>query len=231
MCTQVALAHSLEGAVFAPSERMPKTNVFNMHRGIALVDGLVRGSGRVWGIYSILYSSRALDRRSSAKAFTYCEVLMVDGHRLRELADAYDPPTAKRIKTWAVFEMLKIWILRNLAAQRAAGSSPGTAWKLHNNRASLHAHVPMAPSPAIVRSLTRGKLVVPPSVFAAVESSTSCSSAPAAEEPGAFDGGSAVAAVQPEVMLGSSAPSPTTRVTRLPVVSVEPVVEDSGGRV
>ena len=38
---KVHLAHALQGAVFAPSEKMPKTNVYAMHRGIALVDGLV----------------------------------------------------------------------------------------------------------------------------------------------------------------------------------------------
>ena len=38
----------------------------------------------------------------------YTHVHPADGHMLRQLADSYDPPTAKRIKTWAVFEMLKL---------------------------------------------------------------------------------------------------------------------------
>ena len=104
-----------------------------MHRGVVVIDGIVRASRRVFGVTSIMYSDR-LRSATCAVAFTYCEVLFtqgslsttwhsplharalsslngvcalwcvvqvlfIDGHVLRELAEEYDEHTAKRMKT------------------------------------------------------------------------------------------------------------------------------------
>jgi hypothetical protein len=114
LCVQLAIA--LEGGVFAPSEYMPAQNLYLLHRGVAFINGQCLGGGKFWGLSSMMYSSEF--RRSSAVAFTYCEVLYIEGLWLRELADACDPDTAKRIKIWAAFSALKQHILSALVAKR-----------------------------------------------------------------------------------------------------------------
>ena len=146
LCVQVAM--SLQGGVFAPSEYMPAKNIYMLHSGVAfingsvlgrgkvrhlprshpfhalpcpshafLINGSVLGRGKVWGLGSLRYSLPL--KRSSAISFTYCEVLYMEGLWLRELADACDPVTSKRIKIWAAFSALKQKLLENLVEWRA----------------------------------------------------------------------------------------------------------------
>ena len=61
------------GNVFAPSEYMPATNLYLLHRGVAFIDGRVKGGGKTWGLLSLMHTLG--NNRSSAVAFTYCEVL------------------------------------------------------------------------------------------------------------------------------------------------------------
>lgn len=118
------IARMLHGAVFAPSEHMPRDNVYHLHRGIALLSGVVMGSGRVWGVSSVMYSA-AQHAHTEVVAFTYCEVLCINGLVVRELAETHDPPTARRIKTWAAFEALKMHILRNFHRTRRNQDATG----------------------------------------------------------------------------------------------------------
>ena len=115
LCVQVAM--SLQGGVFAPSEYMPAKNIYMLHSGVAFINGSVLGRGKVWGLGSLRYSLPL--KRSSAISFTYCEVLYMEGLWLRELADACDPVTSKRIKIWAAFSALKQKLLENLVEWRA----------------------------------------------------------------------------------------------------------------
>ena len=116
------IAHSVQGDVFAPSEVLPCTNVYAMHRGIVVIDGIVRASRRVFGIPSLMYS-HALRSSTHAVAFTYCEVLFIDGHVLRELAEKFDVHTARRMKLWAAFEALRIFMVRELRQKKAQEAS------------------------------------------------------------------------------------------------------------
>ena len=90
---RVQIALKLQGGVFAPSENMPPTSLYMLHRGVAFINGAVLGGGRAWGLGSLMYSKSAfssMKTSSTAVAFTYCEVLFMDGIFLREVAERYD---------------------------------------------------------------------------------------------------------------------------------------------
>jgi len=128
LCVQVACA--LQGGVFAPSEYMPSTNLYLLHRGVAFINGQCLGGGKAWGLNSMMYS--ALLKRSSAIAFTYCEVYFIEGLWLREMSEVCDTVTSKRIKVWAAFNAMKQHILAHLVEHRAeqAKSDPVLAKQL-----------------------------------------------------------------------------------------------------
>ena len=111
------IAHNVQGDVFAPSEALSCGNVYAMHRGIVVINGIVRASRRIFGIPSIMYSHK-LRSATNAVAFTYCEVLFIDGHTLRELAETHDAHTARRMKTWATFEALRIFMVTTLRRKK-----------------------------------------------------------------------------------------------------------------
>jgi len=114
LSTQIAVA--LQGKVFAPSEFMPAKCLYLMHRGVAMINGSIHGSGRVFGVTSLMYSE---DWKESVYiAFGYCEVLTMEGKWLREIAEVCDAATAKRIQRWAVFKALTKHLIANLERKR-----------------------------------------------------------------------------------------------------------------
>jgi len=98
------LSLALSAMVFSPGELAPHGFLYIVHRGVALLNGKMVTSGKVWGEDAVLESER-LQRKFSARAMSYLEVYMINGETLREAAQAFPETDAllrRRIVRWAV---------------------------------------------------------------------------------------------------------------------------------
>ena len=92
--------------------------LYIVHRGIALYGGKVLTAGKVWGEDMIL-TSTTLQRKWSARAMNYLEVLMLSREELVMIADGF-PLTARMIRRSALMLALRRYL--TLAAEEVRKS-------------------------------------------------------------------------------------------------------------
>jgi len=110
---QVAMA--LNAAVFPPKEFPPLGRLYLIYGGGCSYKGKILGVGKTFGEIDVMLHKPP--RVTQAMALSFLHVFYITGEALDEIAQAF-PQSRKAMKTWAMYNGLKEYLLYNLSQER-----------------------------------------------------------------------------------------------------------------
>jgi len=109
------VAMKLHAAVYAPKEKPPRGSLYLIYGGAASYKGRILGVGKTFGEIDVMLP--LAPRQYRATALAYLHVFYLTGPELETVALEW-PKSRKAMKTWAIYNGLKEYLLHNLSEER-----------------------------------------------------------------------------------------------------------------